>query len=149
MNKEDFVTYEQAVKLKELGFDWDCGMYYATQCYCEGNNPYYFDTISTGDLIASPKYKEDEDDGWVIDEEYSVLAPTIYLAQKWLRNVKGIDVHYSYGRKKWTYYWGGRWSQPMWEEEFDTPIEALYAGIDKVIEYLNNESKNKENRSNS
>ena len=28
MNIEDFVTYEQAVKLKKVGFNWECNHYY-------------------------------------------------------------------------------------------------------------------------
>ena len=93
---EDFVTYEQAVQLKELGFNWHDQynqMYYATQNYCEGNNPFFFDTIGPGDLISSPRMKEDENDGWIEDEDYCVLAPTLAQAQKWLREVKGVKVY--------------------------------------------------------
>lgn len=31
MTQEDYVSYEQAVKLKELGFDWKCNAYYWTE----------------------------------------------------------------------------------------------------------------------
>lgn len=126
--KEDYVTFEQAKALKELGFNEKVFFYFNYETkeiepnsgasYSEGGP---FDTYDV--LRDVTKYG-------------SIPAPTLALTQKWLREVKGIDVHYSYGRKKWTYYWGRRWTQAIYEEEYDTPIEALSAGIDRVIKYL-------------
>lgn len=121
MEYENYVNFEQAKALKGLGFDWECNHWYhplepekviECQTYCNHNS---------------------------FERPYS--APTLAQAQKWLREVKGIDVHYHYGRKKWTYYWGRRWSQALYEEEYDTPVEALSAGIDKAIEFLKQENK--------
>ena len=36
MLTEDFATFEQAVILKELGFNWDCNHYYENGKLCEG-----------------------------------------------------------------------------------------------------------------
>lgn len=116
---EDFVTFEQAVKLKELGFDWECISKY--------NEEHKF--------VICAKFRDNNQSDW------DISAPTLSQAQKWLREVKGIDVHYDYGRNKWTYYWGRRWSQALYEEEYDTPIDALSAGIDKVLEYLKGNEK--------
>ena len=130
----DFVTYKQAVKLKELGFDWHDQynqMYYATQNYCEGNNQFFFDTIGPGDLISSPKMKEDENDGWIEDEDYCVLAPTLAQAQKWLRE-KGIYLFVTMEESHYYWYIG---------KEFqigncDTYEQALSFGIDRALELL-------------
>lgn len=153
---EDFVTYEQAVKLKELGFD--CHnlynqMYYATQNYCEGNNPFFFDTIGPGDLISSPKMKEDENDGWIEDEDYCVLAPTLAQAQKWLREVKDIIIVVDFDNwcekygchvyKKIIYNsenikdsYGSMLVTNESNEDFDAYEAALSTGIDKALEIL-------------
>jgi hypothetical protein len=80
------VTYEQAKKLKELGFDWEC-----THCYTFAksekkgvNNMYSKNFNST---------------------ENCVSVPTVALALKWLRDVKHdhssiiCDLN-----GQWTYY---------------------------------------------
>lgn len=113
MVQDNFVTYEQAISLRELGFDWKCFGFYLYDNELNFGGPRDYNFIVGNDHIS---------------------APTLSQTQKWFREVKGIDVHYSYGRKKWTYYWGRRWSHHG--EDFDTPIEALYAGIDRVIKYL-------------
>lgn len=142
MTHEDFVTYEQAIKLKELGFNWLCDKYYATQNYCEGNNPYDFVTIGAGDLIYYPKYREDENDGWIPDEEWCVSAPTLAQAQKWLREVKETevivdridDVVYSY-----TIY--GQLANFSAKTHFNFYEQALKIGIDRAIELLKENGK--------
>ena len=153
---EDYCTFEQCVKLKELGFDlynYHTQMYYATQCYCEGNNPISFDTIGPGDLISSPKMKEDENDGWIEDEDYCVLAPTMSQAAKWLREVKdiiiGVDFDNWYGKYECHLYkrmgydgtlirdtYGSMLVTNESNEDFDTYEQALSAGIDAALELL-------------
>ena len=149
---EDYVTYEQALRLKELGFNWYnrySQMFYATQCYCEGNNQFFFDTIGPGDLISSPKMKEDENDGWIEDEDYCVLAPTLSQAAKWLREVKGIYVwvepeinEYDNEIVYLTYVWDN--NKRQYPENYDgvkdkdTYEEALSDGISKSLELIIN-----------
>lgn len=147
---EDFVTFEQAQKLKELGFDWECYKFYATQTYCEGNNQFFFDTICTGDLIDSPKYKEDENDGWIPDEEWCVAAPTLAQAQKWLREIKNISVEpvscgYNDNMSNnivWSSFICSLKDKLGFDQtaDFDTYEQALSAGIESVIELLKQQS---------
>ena len=73
MKNEDFVTYDQAVKLKELGFDWECNHYY-----------HLYDELAT--LSTLPKYENFNK----FDKNCS--APTLSQVQKWLREVKNIIV---------------------------------------------------------
>jgi len=65
------VTYEQAKKLKELGFDWECTAFYDLN---ENNELDYF---------ANQVDWNNEVD--------TFSAPTVALALKWFRDVKGIN----------------------------------------------------------
>lgn len=142
---EDFVTYEQAVQLKELGFNWYnqySQMYYATQNYCEGSNQFFFDTIGPGDLISSPRMKEDENDGWIEDEDYCVLAPTLAQAQKWLREVKGVKVYIKplFSSEEYEYWISFKFQGFMVGNECygveETWEYALSAGISEAIKLV-------------
>lgn len=146
---EDFVTYEQAVKLKEIRFDWYnqyTQMYYATQNYCEGNNPLSFDTIGPGDLISSPKMKEDENDGWIEDEDYCVLAPPLSQAQRWLREEKDLVLCVGHEEK---YYWyinepdGTIIDGDVESILYKTYEEALLADINRALELLTDKNEKK------
>ena len=151
---EDYVTYEQALRLRELGFNWDCEKYYATQDYRLGNDQILFDTISVGELICNPRYKEDENGEWVIDEEYSVLAPTIYQVQKWLYEVKEIYISVQYNTKiekfqcvfyKKHFTQGYYCTNESYCEEYfkeseniinNNPYRCLIVGIDRLLRYI-------------
>ncbi len=76
MNIEDFVTYEQAVKLKEYGFDWPCIAKWAVEPF------------GRPALIGSTAFvfKNSECKG------RDVCAPTMAQAAKWLREVKGLFI---------------------------------------------------------
>lgn len=81
---EDVVSIEDAEVLKSLGFDWDTHKFYVIKNYCEGNNPYFFDTYGYGDLVSSPKYKQYEDGDIYYDDEFNIPAPTLGQVRKWL-----------------------------------------------------------------
>ena len=71
------------------------------------------------------------------DEYYCYLC----LAQKWLREVKGIEVNvvcvYILNNKKYSYVvFKGRYNQELIEEGFDTYEEAQEADIKKALEIL-------------
>lgn len=117
---EDYVTYEQAVKLKELGFDWDVHYLYTPNKEFEHIDPELFDY------------------GWDINYDYveclkgSISAPTLAQAQKWLREVKQIDLFVTKELSKYYWYIG---------KEFqigncDTYEQSLSLGIDKALELL-------------
>jgi hypothetical protein len=83
MNKE-FIPYEQALELKELGFDSVCFGFY---------NPRH----EIGDLRANPLY---EHSGGCFDNynrtDYLVSAPLYQQAFRWFR--EKYDLHVSFGR---------------------------------------------------
>ena len=71
MNTEDFVTYEQSLALKKLGFDYDCDYNYSEdkELYkYDYHSDFYSDTSSDSDLPA----------------------PTLAQAQEWLREKKSL-----------------------------------------------------------
>jgi len=70
-NQLQIVTFEQAIRLKKLGFDWPC---------C--------DVYSYGNLCNS--FCGNHND-W--DEDDLESAPTVALALKWCRDVKRIVSH--------------------------------------------------------
>ena len=123
MTNEDFVTYEQAVRLKALGFD-DAE---ALGCYVTHK--------ALGGISLSQK--------GVVSycEEYVCSAPTLSQAAKWLREVHHMHPHveliYENDVPKWrwglvtTRYNGGlRWHP----DRCETYEEALSKGIAECLE---------------
>ena len=116
---EEFVTYEQAVKLKELGFDWKCDYWYYNVTKCQvsvhGSDCFDFDNMTK--------------------------SPTLAQVQKWLREVKKIliliDIR---GINEKVFHWKIFNSDIFWtyssDVNFDTYEEALSVGIDKTLEIL-------------
>ena len=72
MSIEDFVTYEQALKLKELGFNEPCYNFWSL----EPDGKPFIITSTLGDVRSSDLKGRD------------VTAPFLWQAQKWLREVK-------------------------------------------------------------
>lgn len=130
---EDFVTYEQAIKLKQLGFDKETDYVYMVTAAGE---PTIF--LSTSEFFNASLHK--------FCNEYC-FAPTLAQAQKWLREVKNI---YVFSNKaiafpsilKGKFYWeiinqeNERIAQCYSCDLKDTYEEALLDGIDKAIQIL-------------
>lgn len=76
---EDYCTFEQCVKLKELGFDWEC-------------NHVYYGENATHVFPDERKKLCDcfQQNSNVTDYRFS--APTLAQAQKWLRETKDICI---------------------------------------------------------
>ena len=98
MNKE-FIPYEQALQLKELGFDE--GYYFAR--YADSAN-----------LIP-----REEEDGWAWHLTKSAKAPLYQQAFRWFREKH--DIHYSIDRhcSQHDYKWGYNWSLYNYTGIFD------------------------------
>lgn len=128
--KEEFVTYAQGVKLKELGFDWEC-----TRYQVESEN---------GAIVSETGYHNR------IPER--VALPTLALAQKWLRDVKYIYLNpyperyiEDNGDGTYIYVCTGKWLCEVWdahESEEDLSKynaksyeEALSLGITEALKY--------------
>ena len=135
---EDYVSFEQAVRLKELGFDWKCNHYYDTQTK-EFLPVDWFDY--DGDVDADDLYDNNPPKDII---SYRVSAPTLAQAQKWLRDVKKILILIDILRKnEKIFYWKIFNSETFWiyssDPDFDTYEQALSAGIDKALQILREE----------
>lgn len=144
---EDFVTYSQAVKLKDLGFNWEVNHYYENEILKEG----FVDEDEDPDL--NPNYPTSYGNYNFMKQTFS--APTLSEAQKWLRKVKNIIVNVLIDDNSidpWSYELlstirdeDNDWVYlvPQWETNFwcSEPEEALSEGISKALELLKEESK--------
>ena len=134
---KDFVPYEQALALKELGFDEPCFGYYVDgelrginlgMEELGGKEPYYqrfgFHTLSNHDIDNPNKIV--------------VTAPTFSQAFRWFR--EKYNVHSSprkYDETMWWVEWG-TWTSPV----FETYEEAEFSWLEKLIELVKDEKKN-------
>ena len=126
MNKQlQIVTFEQAKKLKELGFDWRVIDFY------HKDNP----------KLA---WVAGEIDYWYWNQfPYKISAPTTALALKWLRDEKKIFMNIGQMKfnSKITFYHCDTFSSTI-REDFKSYEEAESAGLDYALEYLlNNKTK--------
>ena len=141
--KEEYVSYECAVKLKELGFDWECDHSYLHKAIDKSGNPYLYHV---------------EMRNWnnFNSEVECFSAPRLDQAQKWLRE-EGIflmiDPRFFQGDAlkdvKWCFIIqplddiGGQYRSELYGRLFDSYESALSAGIDKALKFLTIKSNGK------
>lgn len=135
MNQEDFVSFEQAQKLKALGFIEETTHYYDGDGTFEEQRIYIEPSLDGRSISVS----------YVIDGGYnkyysmSFDAPTLSQACKWLRS-KDILIHIL--PKSNNKYMTQVWEISTYEiletlrGEFDTYEQAQSAGIDVALELL-------------
>lgn len=126
MENEDYVPYELAKALRAAGFDWPCSHYY---CAFDKETDVRFWSIhpeQSQNAYRTPKDKIVAD------------APTLWQAQKWLREKHHLNVNIStVGQKAWTTCINGYneedcpvgYLHPVNIIVFDTYEKALSAGI--------------------
>ena len=129
MNKE-FVTYLQALALKELGFDEECFAWYNYGELLEFGNDHILDMYA--------------------GEDKKPVAPLKQQVFRWFREKHNLwsSIHPEVYRKEWNYHvqewsntehWGELWQGDSW----DTYEEAENACIDKLIEIAKQQSNGK------
>ena len=136
MNHECYVSFEIAKLLKEAGFDWECSCYYSVNTLHEPNN---------GFIHIYKQYK-----ALFYDHNRTKMpvysAPTLDVAQRWLREVKDIDVYIfptTNTKRECVYEWGIKtFGRALWVEgqpytnQYETYEEAQEAGINKALEII-------------
>ena len=75
-NHEYYVSLEVAKLLKEAGFDWEC-------------KEYYYNFATTGWSLSF----DDNFVNWNSWSERYISDPTLEVTQRWLREIKGIEVY--------------------------------------------------------
>lgn len=141
MNTEDYVSYPIAVALKACGFDEPCDSYYDKACAADDE---YWHT------------KREEAYNWNgLASECQISAPTLWHAQKWLREKKGIAINviahdasdrYREGKYHWmeVHLPNSNENGPQWIDWFiygkhplfDTYEEALSDGLSQMLELI-------------
>lgn len=142
INHECYVSLEVAKLLKEAGFDWKCNGTFLS----EDGTQYAFLKMDAACDSNNSKYNP-----------YNISAPTIDVAQRWLREEKGIYIgitaienkravtnsdgwtfHYEYGKPKFDCYIQDERCEDMCTlyDSFDTYEEALEVGIKKSLENI-------------
>ncbi len=133
--KEHYVSYEQAKRLNKLGFD-AADKYYVTENFCEGNNPYFFNTYSVGDLVDEcVVYYVNEDNE---DDYRGIPAPRLDQAQAWLRE-KGIDIEltvYHCDHREYRPIIYSITGESIVKSQYPTYEAALSAGITEALKIL-------------
>ena len=125
--KEDFVTYEIAVKLKEKGFPQHiCDDAYITE------NEYDDDKYLVGERWGIP---------FIPDYCIEVAAPTISQVLKWLREEKKIHIDIDIWGRTWGYdiiklTSGNSLHWTAYNENINNYEQAAIAGIEYVIDNL-------------
>jgi hypothetical protein len=125
INHECYVSLEVAKLLKEAGFDWKTEYAYVDELFCPMRS-------------FSSNFNS-----WGIKIHEFVSAPTLDVAQRWLREVKKIHIEITFGGK-WIYtpYNLTNLECLLSEDEFpeirnyNTYEEALEAGIKKALEII-------------
>ena len=79
INHECYVSLEVAKLLKDTGFDWEC-------------KEYYYNFATTGWSLSF----DDNFVNWNSWSERYISAPTLEVVQKWLREVKHLDISIHY-----------------------------------------------------
>lgn len=131
INHECYVSLEVAKLLKEAGFDWECRKIY----YC------YHEDEDTWELEDNYKnYKS------ILKLDHCLLTPTLDVAQRWLIEVKDIDVYIfptTNNKRGCVYEWGIKtFGRALWVEgqpytnQYETYEEAQEAGIKKTLEII-------------
>ena len=129
MNHEYYVSSEIAKLLEKAGFDWKC-----RKCYNKG---VLFDMEPDEIRTQTPQHSS-----------YDVLAPTLEVAQRRLREVKGIDIIifvfggspdkiYIYDVNTWDTWKNGVVTDKEYIGDSYTIYEqAIEAGIKKTLEII-------------
>ena len=133
INHECYVSLEVAKLLKQAGFDWETREYYKPikEGYKLDWNSLPVNWNQKVAILIAQKHNH--------PEGYS--APTLDVAQRWLREVKGVEVNvlcvYIGNDKKYSYdAFEGKYNHELIKEGFDTYEEALEAGIKIVLELI-------------
>lgn len=159
---EDFVTYEQAVQLKELGFDWKVRACYRRKLILDDNPHYTEPKFIHNDTMGkrwTTNYNDNRCGGGTGKYYYS--APILTQAQKWLREVKKSDIlidreNNSYigvfwnpfmntfqSIEKFSISGSDNFVSEIGMYDFDTYEECLSRGITQLLDLLTDKTEKK------
>jgi hypothetical protein len=127
--KEQFVPYELALKLKELGFDEECFSYYHNR-----HEPSWVKTLHRGDTSKNSVQNLYQSD---------CASPLFQQAFRWFRKKKFLIDVTSLNSNEYEFYIQWSFAYSFLSDIYKTYEEAELACLDKLIEILELEQKNK------
>lgn len=131
MIKEQFIPYELALKLKELGFDEECFGFYSN------NKIYYEDNITSNKILTITNK---------IRKETLIAAPLWQQAFDFIREFCNWSFCIKRSHKQKDYEYFFEIFNPLLQTEvkskkFNTYQEARLACLEKLIEIVENNNK--------
>ena len=148
MKSEDFVTYDQALILKKLGFREPCLYFYDLNgAFCpNGINIGPFDYIEDYKNNLPVHINEGFRTENTLNPNFDICdAPFLWQVQKWLRKEKNLYLMFDMGQDrkhdgKFAWYVVNRngfiISDLASEVIFDSPEEAISDGITECLKFL-------------
>ena len=121
-NQLQIVTFEQAQRLKEAGFDWDVEAYYSYGVLCRAKNVWTYHNFN--------------DNCYSIDEVGVMSAPTVALALKWARDVKGMRTGVMWSIESCGFEWNGQGKFIGLREVYTTYESAESAFLDALLDEI-------------
>lgn len=146
LTEKDYCDYDTCVALKELGYKVPTSAYYMPN----NNQLIFVSNPCRGGYVIDCFYSHNSLPKDVMTANY-IDAPTMWEAQKWLREEKGIFVYIDVPWKTddglgWSYFCCNK---PMTEEDkevffasggfYDSYEEALSEGIKEAVKILKEE----------
>lgn len=123
--KEDYVSFETAKLLKEIGYDEPC-----KSTRWKNGELRLYDTNQTWDNMISLLGKD----------YYEFLCPTLYEAQKWLRKTHNLNIEVDFDESQlWGYSICGCNKNDGLEDTcsmFSTYEQALDKGIQDALDFI-------------
>lgn len=127
MKNSDFVSYPIAVKLKACGFDEPCDSYYDKAC--ASDDEYWYT-------------KREEAYNWNgLDSDCQISAPSLYAAQKWLREKRKMYCQVIMNGVRSMYFWqvtemiyNGRYADS--NHQYDVYEDAMSDCISAALELI-------------
>ena len=136
--KEDFVSYDIAVKLKEKGFKEKCYAYY----FPKGSELIFNHNPFRGGIIEDCLYSNNSLPNECMASDF-IDAPTISQVLKWLRKEKKIYClpYFEQGVDMWLYaicrpLCGCEYPKVISQSIYDTYEQAAIAGVNYCLENL-------------
>lgn len=130
INHECYVSPEVAKLLEQAGFDWE-EHYSRNFCYVNDNTELFDKSVLKN---------------YIGEDDVIYLAPTLDVAQRWLREVKDIDVYIfstTNNKRGCVYEWGIKtFGRALWVEgqpytnQYETYEEAQEVGIKKALKII-------------
>jgi hypothetical protein len=135
LTEKDFCDYDTCVALKELGFREKCVAYYdADDNVGLLYNTVWYEPSQVFDMSMSHNTENYEGENFID-------APTLYEAQKWLREAHNLHIEITYSPSFWTgkIYDLREWDYIKGFTFFESFEETLHILIKKAVKILKDE----------